>query len=338
MNSMKSPITGKEMTLQKVEGILTFRKEEFSYTHLSYLCEDNKEHFTTTELDELNLNQVYNKYRDRYNLPFPDEIRNLRVKYNLSANKMSKILGIGSNGYRYYENGEVPSLAIGNLIKAAITSNSLFKAMVENAQTLDVKDRKHIIKKIDLIVSEEENISPSDSHLKWLFGELLPDNFTGYRKPSLDKMSEMVVFFSDKLQPSKTAISKLLFYSDFLNYKKSSFSISGCRYYAHNYGPVPLKYDSVFGTLSDHNIIDIVFEQFGDNIYGAKFIKSKEKSFNPEVFEELEIQTLNTIAERFRDCTATQLVEMSHKEKAWIDNHKEKRLIDYNYSFDLNDF
>ena len=84
---MRSPFTSNEMTLVKEKKNLIFRKEEFTYTHHSYFCEVSKESFTDTELDTLNLTQVYNQYLDKYNLPFPEEIISIRKKYNLPANK-----------------------------------------------------------------------------------------------------------------------------------------------------------------------------------------------------------------------------------------------------------
>ncbi len=64
---MKSPITGKEMLLKREKCSLSFRKEEFTISSHFYLCEESGEQFTSTELDELNLLQVHNQYRDKYN-------------------------------------------------------------------------------------------------------------------------------------------------------------------------------------------------------------------------------------------------------------------------------
>ena len=72
---MKSPITGRPMSLLIDKSILVFRKENFEYSHKSYYCKDSEQNFTTRELDEFNLNQVYNQYRDKHNIPFPDEVR-----------------------------------------------------------------------------------------------------------------------------------------------------------------------------------------------------------------------------------------------------------------------
>ncbi len=65
------------------------------------------------------MRQAYNQYRDKYNLPFPEEIKEIRAKYGVSATKMSEILGFGINSYRNYENGEVPNQSNANLIQLA---------------------------------------------------------------------------------------------------------------------------------------------------------------------------------------------------------------------------
>ena len=49
----------------------TFRKEEFEYIHTGIIDEDG-EYWTTTELDEANIFQVYNQYRAKHGIPFPD--------------------------------------------------------------------------------------------------------------------------------------------------------------------------------------------------------------------------------------------------------------------------
>ena len=84
-----SPITGKPMKLVSEPDSVEFRGERFNYTHFAYKCEDSGEQFTTTELDEVNVNQVYNAYRERHGIPFPDEIISLRNHYGVSASMMS---------------------------------------------------------------------------------------------------------------------------------------------------------------------------------------------------------------------------------------------------------
>ena len=43
---------------------------------------------------------------------------------------------------------------------------------------------------------------------------------------------------------------------------------------------------------------------------------------------------MNTVADRFENTSTSEIIERSHSEKAWIDNSAERKLIDYNYSFE----
>src|SRR5690606_15137392 len=127
---MKSPLTGKEMKLTKEKRSMVFRKETFEIVFHYYKCEDSGEQFTTTSLDEVNMNQVYNRYRDKFNIPFPDEIKKIRESYAIPAVKMSAILGFGANSYRQYEAGEMPSISNARLIQM-VSDPKKFKDMVE---------------------------------------------------------------------------------------------------------------------------------------------------------------------------------------------------------------
>ncbi|WP_367754076.1 type II toxin-antitoxin system antitoxin SocA domain-containing protein [Flavobacterium sp. WC2430] len=332
---MKSPITGKEMTLQIEKNILEFRKEKFEYNHKSYYCADSVESFTTTELDEFNLNQVYNQYRDKHNIPFPDQIIKLRNTYGLSASMMSKILGFGTNSYRNYEKGEVPSLANANLINTVSNSILNFKLLVDLNNDLNDEEKIKILKRIEVVIENYRESKDDKNYVGILFENRLPDNYTGYRKPDMEKMSNMILFFAEKLNPTETMMNKLLFYSDFYNYKNTAYSISGANYMAHNYGPVPVRFGGIFDYAVNKDYIFMKVEDYGNGYWGKCFYKSSQKDFNSELFNSEEIESLNVIVNTFRGCNATQIMGKSHEEKAWLENEKSKSLIDYNYAFEL---
>lgn len=332
---MKSPITGKDMSLVTKTSTMVFRKETFEYSHQSYHCEVSGEYFTTTELDELNLNQVYNQYRDKHNIPFPDEIIDLRNKYSLSANKMSIILGFGVNSYRNYEKGEVPNLANGKLINTVVNSTETFKSLVVLNNELEERDREKVLRKIEVVNEEYANNESEIRFIDYIFGNKLPNNFTGYRRQTMNKLANMVAYFAEKLQPTETALNKLLFYSDFGCYKKTGFSISGSDYMAHNYGPVPVNYASIFEHVHRKGLVEIVHEEYPNGYTGKRYVESNSKKFNPEVFTKKELESLKVVSQIFKNCNATQIKDKSHEEKAWLNNKKTKSIIDYNYAFDL---
>ncbi|MCD9576135.1 type II toxin-antitoxin system antitoxin SocA domain-containing protein [Flavobacterium soyae] len=333
---MRSPFTGSEMTLVKEKKKLIFRKEEFIYTHHSYYCEDSKESFTDTELDTLNLTQVYNQYLDKYNLPFPEEIVKIRKKYGLPANKMGLSLGFGVNTYRNYESGEVPSLANAKLIQLANNPKS-FRLLVEESQgVFDDMEKVELLEYVDDLIQKERKNHFSVDFQNYILGDSSPDIYTGYKSPSLEKLTEMIVFFTQHLSPLKTVMNKLLFYADFLSFKKTSFSISGIRYVAIDYGPVPNNFQTIFEKLQRENNFKINMLDYGNGYYGEEFKTIENRLFNPECFTEAEVNTLEEIVKRFNGMSRNEIVKLSHEEEAWIKNYQDgKKLIEYYYSFDL---
>lgn len=332
---MKSPITGKEMTLVKEKRTMDFRKETFQVVFHFYKCEDSGEQFTTTTLDEVNMNQVYNQYRDKFNIPFPDEIIRIREKYGLSAAKMSEILGFGVNGYRQYESGEMPSIANAKLIQM-VNDPKKFIDMVELCGTLEDKVKAKHIQKAQLLVEERKRNIFSLNLKDYLLGNHLADIYSGYRNPSIEKFTEMVVYFSEQMKPYKTKMNKLLFYADFLMFKESCFSISGVRYNAINMGPVPHNFQSVFEYLSNNNEIDIYYSEFSNGGYGEQFIAKPNRPFNATIFSITELRVLKKIAEIFKNTSTNDIIELSHLEKAWKENEQTKNVISYEYAFELS--
>ena len=332
---MKSPITGKEMLLFKERRSMTFRKETYEIIFHYYKCIDSGEQFTTTALDEVNMNQVYNRYREKFNILFPDEIKRIREKYDLRASKISEILGFGVNSFRQYESGEMPSVANAKLIQM-IDDPNIFIEMVELCSTIDLKTKEKYIQKAR-ILSEEKNRNLFKLNFKeYLLGNHLADIYSGYRNPNFEKFTEMVVFFSEKLSPFKTKMNKLLFYADFLMFKQSCFSISGVRYKAIDMGPVPTNFQSIFEYLANNNYLDIHTTEFPQGYTGEQFMAKKDRSFNANLFTKNELETLEKVADVFKETSTNDIITLSHLEEAWKQNEKNKRVISYEYAFELN--
>lgn len=331
---MKSPITGKEMTLTKEKRSMDFRKETFEIVFHYFKCEDSKEQFTTTSLDEVNINQVYNQYRDKFNIPFPDEIIRIRGKYGVSASKMSAVLGFGVNSYRQYEAGEMPSVSNARLIQM-IDDPKKFIDMVELCDFLDNKTKVKHIQRAQLLIDERKKNIFNFNLKDYLLGNHLADIYSGYRNPNFEKFTEMIVYFSEHVQPFKTKMNKLLFYSDFLMFKQSCFSISGVRYKALDMGPVPHNFQSIFEFLANRNEIDIYYTQFPQGYTGEQFKARNDRPFNGALFTEEELEVLERIATVFSSTTTNKIIELSHVEEAWRRNEKDKRVISYEYAFEL---
>lgn len=331
---MKSPFTGKEMILAQEKRSMIFRKETFEVVFHFYKCEDSGEQFTTTELDEVNLNQVYNQYRDLYNIPFPDEITIIREKYGLSASKMSEILGFGANSYRQYEAGEMPSVSNARLIQI-VDDPKKYVDMVELCDSLDKKTKTKFVQKAQHLIEERKRNLFNFNLKDYLLGNHLADVYSGYRNPNFEKFTEMVVFFSEQMEPFKTKMNKLLFYADFLMFKQTCFSISGLRYKAIDMGPVPNNFQSIFEYLANNNEIQIEYTTFPKGYVGEQFKAKKDRPFDNKLFSDKELMILNVVASKFKKSSTYDMVEISHLEEAWKQNETNKKDISYKYAFEL---
>ncbi len=329
---MKSPITGKEMRLTYEWRNVPFRKEIFNIPYQFYACEDSGEQFTTTALDELNMRMVYNQYRAKYHIPLPEEIKAIREKYEVSASRMGEILGFGPNTYGQYEKGDLPSMANSKLLRIA-EEPIKFLDLVQDWQTSSEKTKTDLIKRTQRLIKEQDPFFVDFE--RYLMGGPGSDHFTGFKSPDYEKLTEMIVFFAQEVPCYKTKMNKLLFYTDFAMFRQHGQSVSGTRYKAIPYGPVPNSFESVFESLAKQEVIDISYEELVKG--GQKqFLEGRtERPFNKNLFSDEELEILHKVYERFRKTKPYEIVEISHKETAWIENVQSRSFISYNFAMDL---
>lgn len=131
----KSPFTGGAVELCTTQATTMFRKELYSYTSYYYRCVDTGRIYSDNELDDKSLEQVYVQYRKRHGIPSQVEIRAIRAQYGVSALAMARILGLGDNQYRLYEDGAIPTESAGKLILLARQKANML-ALLDSSQEL----------------------------------------------------------------------------------------------------------------------------------------------------------------------------------------------------------
>ena len=324
---MISPFTGGEVRLCHEQRELVYRKDKFVYVAQFYVCVDTQEQFTTTELDEINIGQVYNQYRAKYGIPFPDEIKHMREMYGLSASKMSEILGLGANQYRLYENGEIPSEAIGKTLKS-IMNPAVFSIYVHNSKyQFSSQDFAKICGKLERAVSSIDEVNVPSILLKSFSRSAV----NGYAALSGEKIKNIILFFISKLGGVfSTKMNKLLFYADFYSYKSRGVGMTGLSYRAIQYGPVPDKWNVLYGSIED---VDTEIVSFSSGNSGEQLVSNigpDLTSFTPQ-----ELSIMEEVVFKLGSKTANQLSDLSHQEDAWIKFKDTKLHIDYTEAFTL---
>lgn len=323
---MISPFTGGNATLKYEKREMEYRKETYSYIAQYYEDDATHDCFTTEVMDEANIAQVWNQYRVAHSIPFVDEIVSLRRRYGLSASKMSVILGFGPNQYRQYEEGYIPSETNGKAIMVCQDPQT-FEMYVRNSRLqLGEKEYAKILARVEAAKNEPKNIRE-----KLVYGENGRGLTTGFAPQALERLHQMLVFFINRCgDVFNTKMNKLLFYSDFYNYQQHAQAISGLAYKAIQYGPVPVHWDRVYSLFDDINQ-EIV--AFNDGIAGTKLVTASVADLL--AFTERERQTLERIAEHFKDASSADISRMSHKEDAWLLHIGKTDLISFDSAFGL---
>jgi DNA-binding transcriptional regulator YiaG len=333
MKTMLSPFSEKMLTVQSRKEIIPFRKEEFEVVHHFY--EDMGHEFTTDETDEVTLQQVYNQYREKYKLPFPEQIQAIREKYQVSASKMSEVLGFGINVYRQYESGEVPNQSNARLIQLA-KDPAEFRKLVLLSNAFNEKEQEKILKRVDGLIQEGKNhFSQLIINDYLLCNDTEPSSKNGYVLPNLDKIQNVIIYLVEHIVPWKTGLNKLLFYTDFAHYRNHGKSIMGLQYRAIPLGTVPSNYDRILANVVEKELVQVEYVQFNNGNVAENYKPNPLHPFDESLFSEQELKTLKSVVEGFKGKTTNQIVKQNHQEKAWIDNHDHRGMVDYNYAFGL---
>ncbi|MCR4647914.1 MAG: DUF4065 domain-containing protein [Lachnospiraceae bacterium] len=294
------------------------------------VCEKCGEEFFCEELDNATLVEAYNEYRRRHKLLFPEEIKEIREKYGLSQRSFAKLLNWGDKTIFRYENGSIQDKAHNSLLLFLRDPENMKTYLTLNEISIEDKRKKRLLSYVEKL---EENFEVSaEKRLlnKLLFKEPCEEN--GFRSFDYDKACAMVLFFANK-NPEllKTKLMKLLNYSDMIFYKENGKSISGLQYSHLPYGPVPVKFDILLGTMEADKVAHI------EVIYDNEFEKHQivpDKDIPKDILSKEELKVLNRINKKFKNFGSVEISNYSHKEKGYIET-KKGEIISYAYAKDI---
>ena len=327
--TMKSPITGGPVTLHWELRDMTFRKESFKVMVPYFVCEDTGEQFTTTESDTVWCRQLYNQYALKYGIPFTDEIIAVRERYGLSAQKMSLVLGFGENQWRKYEQGEVPSVSNGRMIRSIMNPKVMLDMVESSRQELGEKEYRRIIERVLSHISHSEQYLMEQWEKNRVYGATRGVE-NGFAPLSLERLKNMMIRILEKCNDVWcTKMNKLLFYIDFLAFKSRGIAISGLSYRAIEYGPVPERWDKVYSEFQE---IEQNLRQIGD--FEGNVLTSNKKA-EMSCFDEDEIILIDMVCNQLGNYSSSELSRISHQEKAWTDHHANRELIPFSDAFQL---
>ncbi|MBR5789115.1 MAG: DUF4065 domain-containing protein [Lachnospiraceae bacterium] len=293
-------------------------------------CAECGEELFSEELDNETLLSAYNEYRKRHRLLSAEEIKEIREQYQLSQRGFAKLLNWGDKTIYRYENGSIQDKAHNSLMLFLREPENMRIYLNENEVLLAERQKARLLAVVDKLINNEKR--HTEQRFLEAFFDATPSEDTGYKAFDYDKACAMVLFFANKnTNLLKTKLMKLLNYSDMIFYKENGVSISGMKYAHLPYGPVPVNFDILLGTMEADHIARI--EVIYDNGYERhQVIPEGDVPIN--ALSEAELAVLDRIYKKFENYGSAEISNYSHKEKGYI-RTKIGEVISYSYAKDI---
>ena len=255
--------------------------------------------------------EIYNK---KYGIG--EEILNIRKYLGLSQEEFSKIIGCAKKTLISYEKNEsIPNDTYLIIIKTILDNPETIKIFIDsNLERYTINELNKINKKLDVVFKTNN-----------------PSEFNGYTDISINKIVNLILILSKKAI-NKTKLLKEMFYVDFLCYKKYAYSLTGLEYYKLPYGPVPDQFEKILGDLYSKS--EIKYKKLYKGNYEEHIIENVSK-IDSNIFNKDEMKIINEVIEKFSSFKVKDIVNYSHKEKAFTNTQYQDK-ISYDYAFDLS--
>lgn len=297
------------------------------------ICNKCNEDLYVNEIENENNERIFKIYRKIANIITPQDIVNLRNKYDISQRELTAILGFGKMTINRYERGGLPSKSQSDYIRLLIDNEIEFmnrvKAAYEKNEISEKTYKKIVSNDVEKAISKKE---VQDNIRKYLNVELNrdPDIYNGYRSLDLDKIENIISYIASKVKNlTITSLNKYLWYIDMLSFNQRSVAITGLTYQNQKFGPTIInkRYDEI--SLLDDKYQREDFETINGNVTE---IISKD-NFDLNKISDSEKKIIDSVIKLLKNKKVTEISEMSHKEDGW---RKTERLEQISFEYAMN--
>ena len=186
------------------------------------VCKECHQDLNVKEIEEKNNERIYELYREKANIIKPQEIIDLREKYDISQRELTAILGFGKMTINRYERGGVPTKSLSDYIKFLIDDNYKFIEKVKEAyKNGSIKDKTY-----EKIISRNLENEISKDDIQDMYRRVInnslrlkPNIFNGYKAFDLELVENIISYISSKVSNlTITSLNKYLWFIDILSF------------------------------------------------------------------------------------------------------------------------
>jgi len=279
-----------EVSIVEVEHIEIFKEKEVIFKAIFSYCSNTKSYMANEKMMKYNNLRMKDAYRRAMGLLTSSDIKELRIRYSVSAKDFAKILGWGDTTIIRYENHQVQDKVHNDMLCEILKRPSLFLEKLEKAKDILSKKayEKYYTKAANQYYSNKNNILIE--LIKANYIKLDKKKYMGNQNLDTIKVSNLINYIIQSVEEVyKTQLMNLLLCIDLHVYKENKQSLTGLAYYISNDGvePVASKFitelDGIYAIEKTNNS-KVVFTktQMNSNL---DFFSIKEKDILNKVID-----------------------------------------------------
>ncbi len=311
--------------LRRVRHSVSFKNEKFDV-----VCHCYDSASLPEKVEGINLKQAESLYRQKYGLPFPEEVTMLRERYGLTSHRLSEILAMGPNTIKKYERGEIPAPALGHMI-LSLYDDHVFAFYLDLAHDSDrLGDREYESLKRHAV---ETVASDPCLRVRAFLSSLCPVyerpcDLNGFRYLDFNRLTAVVSYLGSRMRLTVESLARILFYVDFAHYRLTCRSVTGLAYEATpDCGMRAYQWDTVLGLLSVLRMVCVHESCSKESGYTAGI--ESVCSIVTDEFSDTEKAVLDEAVKFFGDKKPAEVISYSMKETLWTKNHDTPDVVSY---------
>ncbi len=150
MNNIDFCIECESTSIEKITEPeeLDIRGDRITVEVTYYHCKNCGVNFEDLNDDNDYLDTAYRIYRQKHNMIQPEDIKELRKKYNLTQSELANILGWGLVTLSRYENGSLQDSVHDKMLKLLKEPFNLYILLTESPNALEEKKYRELMDKL----------------------------------------------------------------------------------------------------------------------------------------------------------------------------------------------
>lgn len=278
-----------EYKVHKTKKISILNAEEINYKAKEVICNVCGNEIFVSDICDYNLMSLYNEYRKKYDIIDVDKIQQIKIKYSITEEALSLLLGWDNKTIERYLDGDMPK----------ISNSDVLKKLYENPEYYSI-----------ILTANKERINPVDySKSRRALDKIINENFP---EEKIDAVIKYFLIRYEDFTPS--AIQKLLYYTqafyyvftnDFIFREDCEAWEKGIVYPSVNERYERFGYETVNKNIlvntklilenNERNIVESVIKFYG--CYSGKILKEMTCNEAPWILTKTRIAEKNNIQE-----------------------------------------